>query len=85
MSRQVAFAHDSIRSPSLCSCIIVHATGLHCAAVIYTGLFSLKQVDAGNNEKLKILNMGQHILDSLDTPQQLYQVCPCWCLLSSAH
>ena len=30
---------------------------------------------AGNNEKLKMLNMGQHILDSLDTPQQLYQVC----------
>jgi len=32
---------------------------------------------AGNsNEKLKVLNMGQHILDSLDTPQQLYQVGP---------
>lgn len=31
---------------------------------------------AGNTEKLKVLNMGQHILDSLDTPQQLYQVCP---------
>lgn len=28
-------------------------------------------------EKLKVLNMGQHVLDSLDTPQQLYQVRPC--------
>lgn len=42
--------------------------------------------NAGNNEKLKILNMGQHILDSLDTPQQLYQVCQCVCVSAAcAH
>ncbi len=28
-----------------------------------------------SSDKVKMLNMGQHILDSLDTPQQLYQVC----------
>ncbi|KAL3159976.1 hypothetical protein ABBQ38_010364 [Trebouxia sp. C0009 RCD-2024] len=36
---------------------------------------TLFQRATGNNEKLKILNMGQHVLDSLDTPQQLYQLC----------
>ena len=48
--------------------------------VRWSALHSDMLLIAGNNEKLKALNMGQHILDSLDTPQQLYQVCPSYLL-----
>lgn len=49
-------------------CIVAAVACNRCSAPRQPGF-------AGNSEKLKILNMGQHILDSLDTPQQLYQVC----------
>ena len=35
----------------------------------------LLMLTGNSSDKVKMLNMGQHILDSLDTPQQLYQVC----------
>ena len=41
-------------------------------SVIYAYLLMLT---GNSSDKVKMLNMGQHILDSLDTPQQLYQVC----------
>ncbi len=34
----------------------------------------LLMLTGNSSDKVTMLNMGQHILDSLDTPQQLYQV-----------
>ncbi len=49
-----------------CNMVLLPDSCAHAYLLMLTG---------NSSDKVKMLNMGQHILDSLDTPQQLYQVC----------
>ncbi|DBA82772.1 TPA: hypothetical protein ACH3X1_007000 [Trebouxia sp. C0004] len=44
-------------------------------AWVQAGKNLFQRATGNSNDKVKMLNMGQHILDSLDTPQQLYELC----------
>ncbi|KAA6420956.1 MAG: adenylate cyclase [Trebouxia sp. A1-2] len=44
-------------------------------AWVQAGKTLFQRATGNSSDKVKMLNMGQHILDSLDTPQQLYQLC----------